>query len=80
MNEGPAQLLRQPAGRQSTPNQSNDLKEPDGHLIAVCKRCLHDAAVKPEVVIPCAHLGFSAIGIARSSAPGSAKRAASPRA
>jgi hypothetical protein len=30
----------------------HDLKVAGGHLIAVCKRCLHRAEVKPDDVIP----------------------------
>ena len=34
------------------PKTLHDLKEAGGHLIAVCKRCLHRAVVKPADVIP----------------------------
>ena len=41
----------------------HDMKEAGGHLIAVCKRCLHRAEVKPDDVIPTLGCDFPLFGM-----------------
>jgi hypothetical protein len=56
----------------------HDLKVAGGHLIAVCKRCLHRAEVKPDDVISTLGWDFPCSACARCCVARAAKRAASP--
>jgi len=49
----PRELFDSPRFDNARANQqtSHDLKEAGGHLIAVCKKCLHRAELKPDELI-----------------------------